>query len=95
MEAQHLNDPRSLFTLCPELEWTERVTVPLRAGDCTFHHGRCAHMATPNMTDVPRVAHVIIYMDRGVRFSGRRHVVTHPLGLETGAALDGELFPVV
>jgi ectoine hydroxylase-related dioxygenase (phytanoyl-CoA dioxygenase family) len=95
LPAQALNDDKSLFSMCPALEWGERVTVPLRAGDCTFHHGRCAHMATPNLTDEARVAHVIIFIDESAKFSGNSHVVTNPLKLEIGAPLDGELFPRV
>jgi ectoine hydroxylase-related dioxygenase (phytanoyl-CoA dioxygenase family) len=95
LPAQNLGDARSLFSLCPELIWNERITVPLRAGDCTFHHGRCAHMATPNQTDDPRVAHVIIFMDASTTYSGQGHVVTDPLHLAVGDALDGDLFPRV
>ncbi len=75
--------------------WEPRVTIPLRAGDCTFHHARCAHMATPNLTDEPRVAHVVIYMDATTTYRKQRHVVTDPLGLEEGQRLDGELFPAI
>jgi ectoine hydroxylase-related dioxygenase (phytanoyl-CoA dioxygenase family) len=95
LPAQSLNDAKSLFSICPELQWSERVTVPLQAGDCTFHHGRCAHMATPNLTDKPRVAHAAIFMDAATRFDGKRHVVTEPLGLNNGDLLDGELFPEI
>jgi ectoine hydroxylase-related dioxygenase (phytanoyl-CoA dioxygenase family) len=95
LPAQALNDDKSLFAICPELQWSERVTVPLRAGDCTFHHGRCAHMATPNFADEARVAHVIIFMDETATFSGKPHIVTNPLELQTGVPLDGELFPRV
>lgn len=94
LPAQDLLDSRSLFEVCPDLVWEPRVTVPLRAGDCTFHHGRCAHMATPNFTDHPRVAHVVIFMDADTKFSGAGHVVTEPLALSAGDALDGELFPL-
>lgn len=94
LTAQNLRDARSLFALCPDLEWGPRITMPLRAGDLTFHHGRCAHMATPNTTDDFRVAHVVIFMDRGTRFSGKGHVVTKPLELQEGDPLEGELFPV-
>ena len=93
LPAQTLSDRDSLFGICPDLVWSERVTVPLKAGDVTFHHGRCAHMATPNETDSPRVAHVAIFMDAGTTFAGRGHVVTDPLGLSLGAPLIGELFP--
>jgi ectoine hydroxylase-related dioxygenase (phytanoyl-CoA dioxygenase family) len=63
LTAQNLGDARSLFGLCPELMWEPHVTIPLMAGDCTFHHGRCAHMANDNATDEPRVAQSIIFMD--------------------------------
>jgi ectoine hydroxylase-related dioxygenase (phytanoyl-CoA dioxygenase family) len=95
LSAQNLADSRSLFAMRPDLAYAERVTVPLRAGDCTFHHGRCAHMATPNETDEPRVAHVVIFMSAATQYSGKPHVVTDPLKLETGTPLDGELFPTV
>ena len=95
LPAQNLSSATSLFEICPDLRWGPRVTVPLRAGDCTFHHGRCAHMATPNHTDDPRVAHVVIFMDRGTRFAGRSHPVTDPLGLRPGDPLDGDPFPPV
>lgn len=95
LPAQMLDNSRSLFSICPELEWEERVTVPLRAGDCTFHHGRCAHMATPNFTEDARVAHVVIFIDDTTTFEEQPHPVTHPLGLETGQLLEGEMFPTV
>jgi len=93
--VQNLGDAHSLFRLCPELMWEQRVTVPLRAGDCTFHHGRCAHMATPNSTDEPRVAHVVIFMDAATTYVKKAHVVTDPLELTHGQRIEGELFPPV
>ena len=93
LKQQNLADADSLFSICPDLQWEPRVTVPLRAGDCTFHHARCAHMATPNFTDEPRVAHVVIFMDAQTQFDGRRHVVTQELDLSVGQTLEGELFP--
>lgn len=95
LPAQSLHDAQSLFEICPALRWEKRVTLPLRAGDCTFHHGRCAHMATPNFTDEPRVAHTVIFMDAATTYSGRGHIVTDPLGLKAGDPLSGELFPEV
>lgn len=95
LAAQNLLDDEDLFGKCEELRWSQRVTVPLKAGDCTFHHGRCAHMATANFTDDPRVAHVIIFMDAATKYHGKPHCVTDPLDLEPGATLDGELFPSV
>ncbi len=95
LPAQNLADPKSLFEVCPELAWEPRVTIPLQAGDCTFHHGRCAHMAGANHTDDPRVAHAVIFMDSTTCFNGSGHVVTAPLNLPVGSKLDGELFPEI
>ena len=95
LAAQDLTDAHDLFRKSPDLAWEPRVTVPLRAGDCTFHHALCAHMATPNLTDEPRVAHVAIFMDAGTTYRALRHPVTDPLGLRPGVALSGSLFPAV
>lgn len=79
----------------PELEWWPRLTVPLRAGDCTFHHGMIMHAAGPNLTDDWRVAHVIIFADAEAPYSGAAHVVTDPLGLDKGQRFPDEHFPPV
>lgn len=93
LPPQNLRDANSLFSLCPELKWTERVTVPLRAGECTFHHGLTAHMANANQTDEPRVAHVVIFMDQATTKADGDHPVTVDLGLEVGQVMDHPLFP--
>jgi ectoine hydroxylase-related dioxygenase (phytanoyl-CoA dioxygenase family) len=95
LPMQNLGDPRSLFSVCPALEYEPRVTIPLRAGDCTFHHGRCAHMAGPNQTDDVRVAHVVVFIDATTTYAPLPHPVTDPLGLKEGDLLDGELFPLI
>ncbi|MEM1028411.1 MAG: phytanoyl-CoA dioxygenase family protein [Planctomycetota bacterium] len=94
LAPQDFNDAGSLLAMCPELNWDTRVTVPLRAGDCTFHHGRCAHMATPNLTADPRVAHVVIFIDADTPYDGQPHPVTEPLGLTVGQTLPDEMFPL-
>ncbi|WP_020579433.1 phytanoyl-CoA dioxygenase family protein [Actinopolymorpha alba] len=90
---QNLHDEEDLFTVDPSLRWRPRVTVPLRAGDCTFHSSYTGHMALPNRTDQARFAHVTIYMDADTVYAGTPHVVTDPLGLAAGDRLDGETFP--
>jgi ectoine hydroxylase-related dioxygenase (phytanoyl-CoA dioxygenase family) len=89
-----LDSEQGLFELVPELRWSPRVTLPLRAGDCTFHHGRTAHHAWPNRTSEDRYAHAVIFIDAGTMYSGARHVVTDALELKPGDVLDGELFPL-
>jgi phytanoyl-CoA hydroxylase len=95
LPTQSTRNEEVMFKACPDLRWSQRITVPLKAGDCTFHHSRCAHMATPNLTDDPRVAHVIIFMDGTTTYSGKGHVVTDPLGLDPGDPMNGDLFPAV
>ena len=90
---QDLHNEEDLFTLDPELRWLPRVTVPLRAGDCTFHSSYTGHMALANRTDQARIAHVAIYMDAETAYSGTSHPVTDPLGLAPGDRLDGPMFP--
>jgi phytanoyl-CoA hydroxylase len=94
LRPQDLADAHDLLNLDPELFWSERVTIPLRAGDCTFHHSYTPHMANSNITDVPRVAHIIIYMDADTTFNGSAHVVTDPLKLAVGQPLNQDLFPL-
>ena len=95
LAAQDLTDAQDLMRKSPDLVWEPRMTIPLRAGDCTFHHALCAHMATPNLTDEPRIAHVVIYMDATTTYAQQPHPVTDPLGLAVGAPLEGELFPAL
>ena len=95
LRPQDLSDSHDLLNIYPELTWAQRVTIPLHAGDCTFHHSYTPHMANSNISDVPRVAHIIIYMDADTTFNGNRHVVTDPLQLKPGDPLDADLFPLV
>lgn len=95
LERHSLEEAGSLFAVAPELQWEERVTIPLRAGDLTFHDGRTAHMATPNLTDEARVALAVIWVDAETVYDGSAHPVTDQLGLEPGGPLDHELFPRV
>ena len=79
----------------PELEWWPRLTVPLRAGDCTFHHGMIMHAAGANMTEEWRVAHVVIFADRDAPYNGTGHVVTDPLDLKAGQQMPDDRFPPI
>ena len=94
-QPQNLKDPCSLLDVCPALQWEPTVTVPIRTGDCTFHHGRCCHMAAPNTTNEARVAHVAILMRADTRFDGREHPITRSLPLKAGDPLEHEMFPLV
>lgn len=93
LRAQDFHEEGDLFEAEPSLRWAPRVTVPLRAGDCTFHSSYTGHMALPNHTDLARFAHVNIYMDEATTYTGAAHRVTDPLGLTVGDRLDGDTFP--
>lgn len=93
LRAIDLTSHTDLFSAAPDLEYQQRVTVPLRAGDCTFHNGYLAHTANANDTDEFRYAMVNIYIDAETTYDGRPHVCTDPLGLTVGQPLPDEEFP--
>jgi phytanoyl-CoA hydroxylase len=95
IRATNIADAHDLFAAAPDLAYERRVTIPLRAGDVTFHNGFTPHTANANDTDEFRLAHVNIYVDRAARYNGNRHVCTDPLGLEPGAPLPDDSFPPV
>lgn len=95
VRAADIADARDLFDAAPGLAYQARVTIPLRAGDVTFHNGYTPHTANSNDTDEFRLAHVNIYVDRELRYNGTRHVCTDPLGLEPGVTLPDGSFPPV
>ncbi|SDD12062.1 phytanoyl-CoA dioxygenase family protein [Auraticoccus monumenti] len=88
-----LADRTDLFQAAADLVWEPRVTIPLRAGDVTFHNGYTPHTANRNDTDELRLAFVTIYVDRDLTFTGTPHVCTDGLGVPVGAGLPDQHFP--
>lgn len=93
IRAVDLTDPTDLFEVAPDLVYCPRVTLPLRAGDVTFHNGYTPHTANANDTDDVRLAHVVVYVDRDVVYDGRPHVCTDPLDLMAEQPLPDAEFP--
>ncbi|HET9647024.1 MAG TPA: phytanoyl-CoA dioxygenase family protein [Microlunatus sp.] len=93
LRAIDLTDAHDLFDAAPDLAYEQRVTVPLRAGDCTFHNGYLAHTANANDTDEFRYAMVNIYVDAETRYNGAAHVCTDGRGLVVGERLPDADFP--
>jgi phytanoyl-CoA hydroxylase len=93
IRAADLTDRTDLFEAAEDLTYLPRVTVPLRAGDLTFHNGYTPHTANANDTDEVRLAHVVVYVDRELSYNGRPHVCTDPLGLTVGSRLPDDEFP--
>lgn len=90
----------SAFTRPGEM-WMPRITVPLRAGDCTFHHARTVHSAGANTTQTPRFSTSAVYMDATASYlpTGMPFLDDLPeAGAETlreGAPLAGDRFPLL
>jgi phytanoyl-CoA hydroxylase len=82
----------------PEVMWLPRVAVPIRAGDCIFHHIRVVHAAGANLTDGPRISTTTVYMDAAATYrpTGNAHIDDIPGAdsLRSGEALDGDRFPL-
>ena len=95
IRAVDLTDKTDLFEAADDLTYQPRVTIPLRAGDVTFHSAYTPHTANPNDTDEVRLAQVVIYVDRELTYNGRPHVCTDPLGLPVGQPLPDERFPLL
>lgn len=100
LRPQDLMDSNDLMTLVPEMNYMPRITLPLKAGDCTFHNGYTPHMANANTTDIARVAFAIIYMDADARFSGvelggNPHPATVGTDLIVGEVFTEKHFPSV
>jgi ectoine hydroxylase-related dioxygenase (phytanoyl-CoA dioxygenase family) len=89
------SDQDAWWEIAPEIGWRPRVTLPLQAGDCTFHHGMTFHTAGPNQTEDWRVGFVIIFVDVGATYTGEKHVVTDPLQLEPDTLPPDDMFPPV
>ncbi|BDM71240.1 hypothetical protein HEK616_47270 [Streptomyces nigrescens] len=83
----------------PEVAWLPRVTVPLRAGDCTFHHARTVHAAGANASDAPRISATTVYADAGAvyRPTGNQGLDELPGAglLVPGQRLDDDRFPLL
>ncbi|AKQ66021.1 SnoK-like protein [Myxococcus hansupus] len=86
----------------PEVAFRPRVTVPLRAGDCTFHHARTLHAAHANRTGETRISLATVYMDVEATFDPERLLYSegltdalslHLKALGAGQPLSSEYFP--
>ncbi|MDQ0381443.1 phytanoyl-CoA dioxygenase family protein [Amycolatopsis thermophila] len=89
---EYKSDPDNyLFTHWPELHWNPRVTIPLRAGDATFHHGRTAHCAGANTSTEDRLSFLVTFTDADATY---RPLPGHdPLDLSPGQPLPDHRYP--
>ncbi len=76
----------------------EKVFVPLKAGDATFHSGLTFHGAGDNKTDEMRAAMTIIYIKDGVTFDSsddRNKTHTSCFGLNHNDIINTNYTPIV
>lgn len=87
-------DYRPMSEIWPDFNYQPRVTVPLRAGDVTFHHFRTIHLAGPNVSDGARIGHGVIYIDDTATYRPgvQDQYLTH---LRPGQLVQGEKFPPI
>ena len=84
-QPNHLNDK-------------EKVFIPLKAGDATFHSGLTFHGAANNQTTEMREAMTIIYIKDGVTFDAsdeRNKTHTSCVGLNNGEIISTKFTPVL
>lgn len=90
----------------PELNWYPRVTIPIRAGDCTIHHNKTLHSAGANLSNSPRYSLATVYANSNAIFKSgdnssnadENYEEYNPksfLGLKNGDHLPEKLFPLV
>lgn len=84
------------FAANPEARWAPRVTVPIRAGDCTFHSSRLIHSAGANTTDIARISLATVYMDAAAIYRPNPDITYYdPIpDREPGQVLDSDRYPL-
>jgi len=82
----------SLFDVYPDMKNVDPVSVPMKAGDCSFHNGLTAHGAGANMTRGRRIAMTCGYMPAGSTFNGQANILPpdYLASLSVGDVLDNE-----
>ena len=66
----------AIFQTYPQFLQAKSVSVPMKAGSCSFHNGLTIHGAGPNMTSGFRRAMTCAYMPDGATFNGIRNILT-------------------
>ena len=90
-------EPASLYTDVRTWRPEQAMPVPLKAGECMFHHCLNYHLTPQNTTDRQRRAFVMIFMPDGTRYchaQSPHHPCTSYLNLDDGQVLNGETFPL-
>ncbi len=66
----------AVFDFYPQFAQSKSVSVPMKAGSCSFHNGLTIHGAGANMTNGFRRAMTCAYMPDGAVFNGIKNILT-------------------
>lgn len=66
----------AIFEFYPQFKNTQSVSVPMKAGSCSFHNGLTIHGAGANMTNGFRRAMTCAYMPNGAVFNGTKNILS-------------------
>ena len=86
-----LNDPK-----LPPGEKVEVVSMPTKAGHCTFHHSLTFHGTSINTTSRPRRAVICHFMSGRSRYNAKHdHVMRKYVQVADGEEFREDMFPLV
>ena len=66
----------AIFDFYPQFAQSKSVSVPMKAGSCSFHNGLTIHGAGANMTNGFRRAMTCAYMPDSAVFNGIKNILT-------------------
>ncbi|MFZ4771933.1 MAG: phytanoyl-CoA dioxygenase family protein, partial [Ferruginibacter sp.] len=66
----------AIFDFYPQFVKSKSVSVPMKAGSCSFHNGLTIHGAGANMTSGFRRAMACAYMQDGAAFNGIKNILS-------------------
>lgn len=79
----------SVFKFYPDLAKRPTVSVPMKAGSCSFHNAMVVHGAQANMTPGHRRAMTCAYMPDGSTFNGIKNILSNE---EVAQLNEGDVF---
>jgi hypothetical protein len=95
LDITHLDKMVGIEQAVPEVLRYPCIELPMRPGDCAFHHCHTVHAAGPNVTRESRWAISVQFMPDGSRFNGYMHEFMDPYRVTADSLLDQDCFPLV
>jgi hypothetical protein len=92
-KTEDMESIRSVLTAEQEAQF-KPVPIPLKAGECSFHHCLTLHGSYPNRSDRPRRSVVLNYMRPDTRSASDQPLMPGAAAIPPGAVVEGDLFPI-